>query len=327
MPRNSQPSRPARFPWTRVDAGITLLLVAALVSATGCRNESSSDDSAEANPTLRVLMIPADGGTEEGTLADFQPVFSAITREYDINFDLKVAQSYNAVVEAMTNDKVDIAWFGPVSYYQAKQRGVAQLLAVGVANGESVYYSGIFVRKDSGLESIDDLKGKSVAFGDINSTSSFAFPVAMLLDAGIDPVQDLGEIHMTGTHTNSLAALDAGKVDAACASYSSFEKAVANGQIDPKKIAPLVKSDPIPYPPMAMHVKLDPELKKTLKKAFNAVHQADGITPDMIRGYGGKKIDRYDADFSEEEFDKAMSKLANVTDELKSDMIRKASDQ
>jgi phosphonate transport system substrate-binding protein len=132
---------------------------------------------------------------------------------------------------------------------------------------------------------------------------------------------------MTGSHTNAMAALDAGRVDAACASYSSFEKAVANGQIDPKEIIPLAKSDPIPYPPMAMHVKLDESLKKTLRKAFNNVHNAEGMTPDMIRGYGGKKIDRYNADFSEAEFDKAMSKLAVVTDELKSEIIKKASDQ
>lgn len=309
-----------------------VLVSAVLVSAvllfaiTGCSSSKNGDADDGIEP-LRVVMIPADGGTEEGTIADFRPIFSAISREYDIEFDLKVAQSYNAVVQGMVNDKVDVAWFGPVSYSQAKKQGVAQLLAVGVFNGESVYYSGIFTRKDSGLKSLADLKGKSVAFGDVNSTSSFNFPIAMLIEAGLDPVRDLGDVHMTGSHTNAMAALDAGRVDAACASYSSFEKAVANGHIDPKDIIPLAKSDPIPYPPMAMHVKLDESLKKTLRKAFNNVHNAEGITPDMIRGYGGKKIDRYNADFSESEFDKAMSKLAVVTDELKSEIIKKASDQ
>lgn len=301
-----------------------IALLASMLLA-GCEVSSNNGDGE--TPPLRVLMIPADGGTEQGTIADFRPIFSAITREYGLEFDLKVAQSYNAVVEGMVNDKVDVAWFGPVSYYQAKERGVAQLLAVGVSNGESVYYSGIFTRKDSGLTSLEDLRGKSVAFGDINSTSSFNFPVAMLIEAGLDPIKDLGEIHMTGSHTNAMAALDAGQVDAACASYRSFEKAVANGQIDPTEIVPLAKSDPIPYPPMAMHVNLDESLKKTLKKAFNNVHKAKGITPDMVRGYGGKKIDRYNADYSEAEFDKAMSKLAVVTDELKSEIIKKASDQ
>lgn len=310
-------------------------LIAVVCLLTGCNSSDSSGKSDGMNGPpdgsperpLRVLLIPADGGTEEGTVADFEPVFKAITREYNLHFDIKVAQSYNAVVEGMANGKVDIAWFGPVTYYQAKKRGAAQLLAVGVSKGESVYYSGIFVRKNHGLSNVSDLKGKSVAFGDINSTSSFNFPVAMIAASGLDPVQDLGSIYMTGSHANALSALAADKVDAACASYSSFEKAVANGQIDPQQIVPLAKSDPIPYPPMAMHVKLDPEVKTKLRQAFNRVHQAEGVTPDMIRGYGGKKIDRYNADFSEAEFDKAMEKLAAVTDVLKAEILKKAAER
>ncbi len=299
----------------------------------GNGNDASSPESTSRLPDgsaerpLRVMLIPADGGTEEGTTADFEPVFSAITRQYGIHFEIRVGQAYNAVVEGMANGKVDVAFFGPVTYNQARQRGAAELLAVGVNKGQSVYYAGIFTNKDKGLKTIADLAGRSVAFGDVNSTSSFNFPVAMLIDAGVDPVQKLGDIYLTGSHANALAALAAGKVDAACASYSSFEKAVDNGQIDPQKTVPLAKSDPIPYPPLAMHVKLDDSLKRKLRHAFNHVHEADGVTPDMMRGYGGKKVDRYNADYPEAEFDKAMSKLAKVTDELKAEMLRKAADK
>lgn len=276
---------------------------------------------------LRVMLIPADGGTEEGTIADFEPVFAAIQRQYGIHFELRVAQAYNAVVEGMANGKVDVAFFGPVTYSQARRRGVAELLAVGVTNGESVYYSGIFVSKDAGLKEIADLRGRSVAFGDVNSTSSFNVPVAMMLEAHVDPVQDLGDIYLTGSHANSLAALAAGKVDAACASFSSFEKAVGNKQVDPQKVVPLAKSDPIPYPPLAMHVGLTDELKGKLREALNHVHEAEGVTADMIRGYGGKKVDRYDADFPESEFQKAMARLTRVTDELKAEMLKKAAEK
>ena len=50
---------------------------------------------------LKVLLIPADGGTESGTLADYQPIFNAVSRSTGLTFDLKVAQSYGAVVEGM----------------------------------------------------------------------------------------------------------------------------------------------------------------------------------------------------------------------------------
>ncbi len=317
----------------------SLLLGFLALLPAGCGGQGASGDaspSAAAQPQLgdgsadrplRVMLIPADGGTEQGTIADFQPVFGAITRQYGLQFEIRVGQSYNAVVEGMANGKVDIAFFGPVTYDLARKRGVAQLLAVAVSNGESVYYSGIFANQSAGMNKISDLRGKSVAFGDVNSTSSFNFPVAMMLDAGVDPPRDLGKIYLTGSHANALAALAAGKVDAACASFSSFEKAVGNGQIDPMKIRPLAKSDPIPYPPLAMHVGLADDLKQKLRKALGSVHQAEGVTPDMIRGYGGKKVDRYDSNFPEAEFDKAMSKLALVTDQLKAEMLKKAAEK
>ncbi len=312
-----------------------LLLCLLMLLTAGCRDgrqanvgptkptPSRQADGSTERP-LRVMLIPADGGTEEGTIADFQPIFTAITREYGLHFDIRVGQAYNAVVEGMANGQVDVAFFGPVTYHQARERGAAELLAVAVSDGQSVYYSGIFVKQSAGLKDLSDLRGKSVAFGDVNSTSSFNFPVAMLLAAGVDPVRDLAEIRLVDSHATALATLDAGKVDAACASYSSFEKSVGNGQIDPTKVQPLAKSDPIPFPPLAMHVDLDDGLKEKLREALGRVHEAEGVTPEMIRGYGGKKVDRYDTNFSEAEFDKTMSKLALVTDALKAEMLKKA---
>ena len=308
--------------------GLALLFCALMII--GCVASPGSDQQAtrgsEALP-LRVLLVPADGGTQDGTIADFLPVFNAISKQYDLHFDLRVGQSYAAVVEGMVNEKVDIAFFGAVTYHQARQRGAAELLAVGVTKGESVYYSGIFVNTDAGLEQLSDLKGKSIAFGDINSTSSFNFPLAMLLAADIDPIHDLSAVYLTGSHANSLAALSAGKADAASASLSSFEKAVANGHVDPTRIRVLARSEPIPYPPLAMHPELDVALKSQLKAAFQSVHEQEAITPDMIRGYGGKRVDRYSTEVSESDFAAAMQKLSAVTDEIKAEILKKAATQ
>ena len=302
---------------------LLLLALVALACDKPGPTEGTTTPQADA-PTLRVMLVPADGGTEQGTLADYQPIFDAVARRTGYTFDIKVGQSYNAVVEAMVAAKIDIAFFGPLSYVQARERGGAELLAVAVKDNESVYYSGIFVRKDAGMKNLSDLKGKSVAFGDVNSASSFNFPIAMLLDAGLDPIDDLGDVQLTGSHANALASLEAGKVDAGCASFTSYEKAVKNRQIDPEVVVPLARSEPIPYPPLAMNPKLDPEIKKKLREAFGSIHTDKNISKDAIRGYGGKKVDRYDANFDEVAFDKAMGKLAKVTDNLKAQLLEKA---
>lgn len=300
----------------------TKLLVAGVAALSFATTTFAADlpDGSKDNP-LRVLMIPTDTGTNDIT-ADYAPVFNGITDNYGIYFDIKAGASYAAVVEGMCNDQADIAWYGAVTFGQAAEKCGVDLLAVDVLKGDSSYYSGIFVAKDSGINSVADLKGKSMAFGSPNSTSSFNFPVAMLFADGIDPTKDLNKVIIAGSHSASLASLAEGKVDAAAASYNSFGKAVKNNAIDPAKFKPLAKSQPIPNPPMAMNSKLSPELKEKLRKAFAEIHTK--IDPAKIRGYGGKQVDRYDTSFDVNNIYAALKKLSAVTDNVKAEMIDKA---
>ena len=117
---------------------------------------SISADGTKDNP-FNVLLVPADGGTEEGTISDFKPIFNALSLATNYSFNIIVGQSYSAVVEGICSGLADFAWFGPVTYLQAKDKGCVELLAVEVRKGSSVYYSGIFTN-NSNL-SINNLNG------------------------------------------------------------------------------------------------------------------------------------------------------------------------
>jgi phosphonate transport system substrate-binding protein len=301
---------------------LTKLITAGLAALTLTSAAVAADmpDGSKEHP-LRVMMIPADTGTND-TTKDYEPVFNGITKNYGIHFDIKIGSSYAAVVEGICNNQADIAWLGAFTFGQANEKCGVDLLAVDVKKGESVYYSGLFTSKASGIKNVGDVKGKSVAFGSPNSTSSFNFPVAMLIANGVDPVKDLSKVIIAGSHSASLAALAEGKVDVAAASYNSFGKAVKKGAIDPDKFQPLSKSQPIPNPPMAMNKNLSKELKDKLRTAFNEIHTK--IDPSKIRGYGGKKVDRYDANFEEKKIYDALAKLSAVTKEVKAGMLDKA---
>ncbi len=280
-------------------------------------------DGSPARP-LRVTLVPADGGTEDGTKADFAPLFAATTKATGLNFELKVGQTYGAVVEAICGGVTEIAFFGAATYLPARERGCAELLAVDVHHGQSVYYSGIFVRADAPITALADLKGRSVTFGDANSTSSFVYPVAMLLAAGLDPAKDLAAVRLTGSHANSLKALAEGQVDAAAASFDSFEKAVNQKVLEPGKFRVLAKSDPIPNPPIAMSTKLPADTKARLKAAFGRIHAMPGVDPAMIRAYGGKKVERYDVAITDEMMAPALVTLAKVGGEMRKAILEKA---
>ena len=280
-----------------------------------------------ASRPLRVVLIPADGGTESGTRADYQPLFDAVGNTTDRHFDLKVAQSYGAVVEAMCNGTADIAFVGPVTYLQAKERGCAELWAVAVGDGQSIYYAGLFARSDSPIQTLADVRGKSVAFGDVNSTSSFIIPITMLMEAGIDPVKDLGALRLTGTHANSLAALIEGRVDVAALSFDSYEKAVRSDIPGARDLRVVARSEAIPYPPLIMNSRLPDDLKQELRQAFKNIENSPDIQPEMIRGYGGAQVDGYDTRFSSELFDSVARKMAGLSDEVKGEILQKSSER
>jgi len=302
-----------------------LLLLAALALFCAFMGVPNANAQSARTEPLRVVLVPADGGTEDGTRADFAPIFNAVARQTGLRFDLRVGQSYNAVVEAMCTGAADIAFVGPVTFIQAQQRGCAELLAVGVERGQSIYYAGLFAQSSSPIRTIADMRGHSAAFGDVNSASSFVFPIAMMLDAGLDPARDLSAIRLTGNHSNSLAALTQGHVEVAALSFESFERAAREGAVDPARVRVIARSMPIPYPPLVMNTRLPAEVKQRLRAAFASVHRAPGVTPDMVRGYGGARLDRYDTAFDPAQFTIAAQMMARVNDRLRSAVIDKAS--
>tara|TARA_B110000238_G_scaffold42764_1_gene45785 strand:- start:1164 stop:2087 length:924 start_codon:yes stop_codon:yes gene_type:complete len=278
---------------------------------------SISADGTKDNP-FNVLLVPADGGTEEGTISDFKPIFNAISLATNYSFNIIVGQSYSAVVEGICSGLADFAWFGPVTYLQAKDKGCVELLAVEVRKGSSVYYSGIFTNNSNlSINNLNDLYGKKVAFGDINSTSSFVFPMAMLVESGINPIIDLSKSQLTGSHANSLKALQAGIVDAAAASFNSYEKAVRQGSIIANEFKIIAKSDPIPNPPLAMSVNLPKIVKDTIRYEISQLHNNPNIKEGMLRGYGGKKVDYYDTSITDKDMLPALKKMLLIDNDFK----------
>lgn len=290
-------------------------------------HEANAQRSGSAEKPLRVLLIPADGGTEDGTKADFKPLFDAMNTTTGLHFEVHTGQSYAAVIEAMCAGLAEIAWFGPMSYLEARDRGCAELLAMEERNGSATYYAGLFVATTSGIETLGELAGHDVALGSPHSASSFAYPLAMIAAAGLDPVTDLGALRLTGSHASSLMALRSGKVDAAGASFVSFERAVNQGSLDPSGFRLLARSQPIPNPPLAMHPDLSAELKGKLRTAISRVHETPGVNPDSIRGYGGKRVDRYVTNIDDSVLDTAAKAIAFIDDEFRAALLRKASVQ
>jgi phosphonate transport system substrate-binding protein len=272
------------------------------------------------------MLIPADGASADGTVADFAPLFAALSSVTGLRFDLRAGHSYAAVIEGICARQADIAWLGPLAYQQARERGCAELLGVEVVDGASTYYAGIFVDRRAKFRGVSDLRGRSLALGSMQSASSFAYPLALLHAAGLDPARDLRAIRLASSHAATLTGLRNGQVDAAGASFVSYERAVNQGVVGPQDLRVLARSAPIPNPPLAIHPALSASLKARLRTALAEVHRTPGIRKDMIRGYGGRIVDRYDVTVQDRVFSDAARAVASIDEAERSAILRKASE-
>ena len=134
-----------------------------------------------------------------------------------LNFEVSVPTSYAATIEAICASPDDTMAFLPaLGYVLANERCGVQVGNAAVRFGWAVYWAQIVVRNDSGIETLEDLAGKTWGAPSVTSTSGFLVPSAMLTDAGIET----GEIVETGGHTNAMLAVAQGDVDFATSYFS-----------------------------------------------------------------------------------------------------------
>ena len=244
----------------------------------------------EAKEVLNMGLIPAE--EPEKIIASFQPMIAALEETLGMEVKPFVATDYAGVVEAMRVGRIDIAWFGPFSYILAADRAGAEAIAKGMdKKGETTYRSLIITHRESGIRTLNDLRGKDFAFVDPASTSGHLIPRFLLLKAGLDPERDFKSLVFSGGHEAVGLAVKHQKVDAGGMSETSLGTMVEKGIVsegDEGEIVVLAISDPIPNSPIAVRKDMDPELKEKIKEAMLKVHEYM-TTEDM----GWHRVVRY----------------------------------
>ncbi len=192
----------------------------------------------------------------------YQKVGGMIGEKLGCKVEIFIATSYNAEIEAMRNDKLDIAEFGPLGYVLAHQVAKAEAVAAfGTADGKpDTYWASIVTYPGSGIKTVAEIKGHSFAFSDPASTSGHLFPAYGLRKNGVDPDKDIKAL-FAGSHTASFEALYHHKVDAGELNSEQLQSAIERGHYKPGDLIFLWKSDPIPTDPFAVRGNLPPAFK------------------------------------------------------------------
>ena len=246
---------------------IFALLFATLLTACGRPGAGSG---ANETRTLRVSMIPT---TDPGKmLRESQPLVAFLERETGAKVELTVPTNYAAVVEAVANDQVDVAYFGGFTYVQAAAR--AGVLPLVQRERDRNFHSVFVTRPETGINDLASLKGRSFAFGDVNSTSGHLMPAYFMRQEKVDPEVITRAVY-TGGHDATVLAVANGKVYAGALDETVYERMLKEGKLDPSKVKVFYTTPPFFDYVWAARKGLDPETVRKFSDAFLKLSRDD----------------------------------------------------
>ncbi|SCY52350.1 phosphate/phosphite/phosphonate ABC transporter substrate-binding protein [Alkaliphilus peptidifermentans] len=221
------------------------------------------------------------------------------SKELGTQVIVEVYPDYNGVVEAMNYGQVDMAYFGPLTYIIANDRGGAEAIMTLLVNGEPFYYSYMIAHVDSPINTLEDMitdVGQyQFAFGDVNSTSGSLIPTLALKEKGVFRDQmdtDFKEIFYTGGHDAAALAVQEKKVDVGAVDSAIFEVMKKNGVVDETKLKVIWQSEPLFQYPWAVKKGTPNELKEAFQEAFLKVTDQEIL--DVFGANGFIKADDKD---------------------------------
>jgi len=253
---------------------------------------------ARAADGLHLVLTPSQKPTD--LLTTGEEFAKVLTRLTGIPVRVTVAADYAAVIEALRNRTADLAFVHPGGYVLASREAKALIVAKNLWHGKSSFTSRIYVRKDSGLKSLEELRGKTMAFVDPASSSGYIYPMVLLIERGLvknrDPKTFFRDVVFAGSHDAGMRALLNGHVDA----LASFDMAREQYLTDPaerERIVFVAETPSIPEAGIAARAGLDPATFAKVREALlqirapayaallKRLYEIDGFAPAEDREY------------------------------------------
>lgn len=276
----------------RFTAAATAALTASALLLSGC-----GTDSANADPeTLRVALLPDENASE--IIKNNEPLKNHLEEQLGLEVELVVTTDYSSMIEAMARGRLELGYFGPLSYVIAQEKAdIEPFAALQEVEGEDPTYQSVFIADaDSGIETLDDVAGKTVAWGDQASTSSHLIPKAMLAEEA-DLRVDHGEYQEqhVDSHDAVALAVQNGNADAGGMSLPIYERMAEEGLIDPATVVKVQESEPYANYPWTMQSDLPEDLKEKLRRAFLDLEDPAVLEPFDAAGFEEVTDSDYDA--------------------------------
>jgi phosphonate transport system substrate-binding protein len=272
-----------------------------LTLAAGCeRTETVSSKKAEVKPgrekTFLIGLTPEQNIFKQ--MERYQPLADYLSKKVGMTIRLTVLPRYGNIIDNFVSTGMDGAFFGSFTYALAHAKLGVEVLARPVnLDGTSTYHGQIFVRRDSGIKSIRQMKRKRFAFVDKATTAGYLLPIAYFKKHGENYRTFLKESYFAGTHEDAILDVLNRKADIGAAKNTVYERLEASDDRINRELVILERSPDVPENGLAVRKGLDDSLKKRLKGALLAIHEdPEGLA--VLREFGARRfIETNDNDY------------------------------
>ena len=265
---------------------------------TGCgKPESPAPRHHTPEKTLLIGLTPEHNIFKQ--VRRYEPLADYLSEKTGVRVKLKVLTYSGNVIDNFQSLKLDGAFFGSFSYSLARARlGVVALARPEYPDGSSSYHGVLFVRKDSGIGTVRQMKGKRLALVARATTAGYLFPSIFLGMAGVrTPESFFKEIYYAGTHEGTIDDVLDRKADVGASKNTVYNRfAAENPRID-RELVILGKSDDVPENALALRQGIEDSVKRKLVDALIAMH-ADPDGEKVLKAFGARRfIGTTDADY------------------------------
>jgi phosphonate transport system substrate-binding protein len=227
---------------------------------------AASATAVSAQQVFKVTTIPEEAATEQ--IRKFGPIVKYLERVLGTKVEFTPVTDYPAAVEALVNKQVDLVWFGGFTHVQAQLRSGGKIIPIAQREEDTQFRSVFITQTNSGIKTLNDLKGKAVSFGSQSSTSGHLMPRSFLLQAKINPEKDFKRVAYSGAHDATIASVVSGRVDAAALDITVWRKFVADKKVDTSKVDVFFTTPPFYNYNWSVHADMPAPLRERVTKAL-----------------------------------------------------------
>jgi len=266
-----------------------LFLLLFIVFAAGCQSDQTATaPQPPAARTLNIGLIPEQNLFRQ--MERYEPLAAYLSDKIGTPIKLTVLPRYGNIIDNFVSGGLDGAFFGSFTYALAHRKlGVQVLARPEDLRGVSTYHGLIFVRKDSGIRSIREMKEKRFAFVDKATTAGYLLPAAYFKKYGVDYRSHLKEGYFTGTHEDAINDVLNRKADIGAAKNTVFERLSLTEPRIGKELQVLEQSPRVPENALAVNKDLDEALKTKILDALLNMHR-DPAGIKVLEVFGARRF-------------------------------------